>query len=272
MGRHEQSLKTPFLAVDDGPYDESIAEKQIRYPQSRLSKTHKVLFMAQIIFGFMNLVVFIWNISYGGAQCVQEVGHNTHRKLLSSAESAVQYTVEIHSTSDPNPFAGPPRLEVDQAWSHLLRSSMIKLSKDEMRMMNKTSIALRDGTGYIGYLESLHMLHCVKRLYQSQHTEYYAQLQHDNAFSSEHLDHCFEILRKGIMCNADVAINTYFWDSQGEIKADRTGPRRCTNWDQISEWADERTLELKNLDQFRKTLIPSDELGSIGPAESIGYI
>lgn len=27
--------------------------------------------------------------------------------------------------------------------------------------MNKTSVALRDGSGYAGYLETLHMLHCV---------------------------------------------------------------------------------------------------------------
>lgn len=40
-------------------------------------------------------------------------------------------------------------------------ASMIRLSKDEMARMNKTSIALKDGTGYIGYLETLHMLHCV---------------------------------------------------------------------------------------------------------------
>lgn len=38
---------------------------------------------------------------------------------------------------------------------------MIKISDEELRSMNKTSIALRDGSGYIGYLETLHMLHCV---------------------------------------------------------------------------------------------------------------
>lgn len=38
---------------------------------------------------------------------------------------------------------------------------MVKITEDELRRMNKTSIELRDGTGYIGYLESHHMLHCV---------------------------------------------------------------------------------------------------------------
>lgn len=32
-----------------------------------------------------------------------------------------------------------------------------------MRKLNKTSVALQDGTGYIAYLETFHMLHCVVR-------------------------------------------------------------------------------------------------------------
>jgi len=38
---------------------------------------------------------------------------------------------------------------------------MVRVSEEEMRKMNKTSVALRDGGGYVGYLESHHMLHCV---------------------------------------------------------------------------------------------------------------
>lgn len=38
---------------------------------------------------------------------------------------------------------------------------MIKVSADEMRRMNKTSVTLKDGSGHVGYLETIHMLHCV---------------------------------------------------------------------------------------------------------------
>ncbi len=72
------------------------------------------------------------------------------------------------------------------------------------------------------------------------------------------------------MCNADVAINTFFWGTSGEIQANRTGPRKCTNWDQISEWVDGRMLELQSHENFRLTLVPSDEPGSIGPTELVG--
>lgn len=38
---------------------------------------------------------------------------------------------------------------------------MMKVSKDELHRMNDTSVALRDGSGYIIYLETGHMLHCL---------------------------------------------------------------------------------------------------------------
>lgn len=38
---------------------------------------------------------------------------------------------------------------------------MVRVSGDELKDMKKTSIALKDGSGYIGYLETYHMLHCI---------------------------------------------------------------------------------------------------------------
>ena len=104
-----------------------------------------------------------------------------HCDLSAPARSSLQYSIrKIDTHSRHSVFAGEPRPELDQAWSKLLRGmhhvsvspvpftehhsiagSMIRLSEDEMRVMNKTSIALKDGSGYIGYLESYHMLHCV---------------------------------------------------------------------------------------------------------------
>lgn len=100
------------------------------------------------------------------------------------ARTALHYTID-DTSSNQSPFVGEPRPELDAAWSNLLRceiadtltkalggsltgpqanvntASKIRILENEMLRMNKTSIALRDGTGYIGYLESIHMLHCV---------------------------------------------------------------------------------------------------------------
>lgn len=44
-----------------------------------------------------------------------------------------------------------------------LSGGIIKISEDELKKLNKTSIPLQDGSGYIAYLEAIHMLHCVVR-------------------------------------------------------------------------------------------------------------
>lgn len=47
--------------------------------------------------------------------------------------------------------------------TNCLEATLLKITKEEMIKMNKTSLALlRDG-GYVGYLESFHMLHCLVR-------------------------------------------------------------------------------------------------------------
>lgn len=67
------------------------------------------------------------------------------------------------------------------------------------------------------------------------------------------------------MCNADTSINTYFWKTDHEIKGNRAGPRKCTDWDHFEAWAHERAVEFHGEEAFMKTLVPRDEEGSMGP-------
>ncbi|KAK8855108.1 tat pathway signal sequence [Apiospora arundinis] len=179
-------------------------------------------------------------------------------EVNSPARATLEYMTKIPDTG-PSLYVGEPRLELDQAWSKLLRSSMIKLSKEEIRSMNATSIALRDGSGYIGYLESIHMLHCVKRMYQYRHQDHYQRLQDTDAFLPGHWDHCLEILREGIMCNADATINTYFWASKDDIKGYRSGPRKCTNWGLVQSWLSSREIDLGDREGFLASLVSVNE-------------
>ncbi|KAI8945736.1 hypothetical protein F4801DRAFT_567223 [Xylaria longipes] len=140
------------------------------------------------------------------------------------------------------------------------------MTKEEMIRMNKTSLGLLDGSDYVGYLESLHMLHCLKRIYQSHHQEHYREQQRDGAFTTAHLYHCLDVLREGIMCNADVSINTLFWETPNKVQGARPGPRKCVDWDHLQSWADNRTLTASDRKTFLATMVvPFDEPGSVGP-------
>ena len=69
------------------------------------------------------------------------------------------------------------------------------------------------------------------------------------------------------MCNADVTVNTYYWKSPDEIQGNRTGTRKCTDWNRIQEWAEERAVKFEGVDDFLDTLVQSDEVGGINQVD-----
>lgn len=263
---------SPFLTSEENHDDDKcLPRTEVRTPRTRLY----MLYCSLLVFLGALLAV---NIALLGRDYISSstcpcnnVEGDFFEGTFSPARSSIQYVVvESSHEPGPSPFTGEPRLELDQAWSNLLRSSMIKLSAEEMRRMNKTSIPLRDGSGYIGYLESIHMLHCVKRIYQSRYPEHYPKLRGTEAFADGHWDHCLEVLRRGIMCNFDVTINTYAWKTPTDIKGKREGSRKCTDWDKILEWADERAVKYDNYEKFLTTLVQGDEHGGTEPIDLIG--
>ncbi|KAK4195845.1 hypothetical protein QBC40DRAFT_314971 [Triangularia verruculosa] len=234
-------------------------------------KRHTVLCVLHILFLVLNIALFIVIKLSAPAQACSASGQKPDNVVYSPADSAVRYQVYQDKYDEgPTPFSGEPRPQLDNAWSKLLRSSMIRLSAEEMRRMNKSSVTMKDGSGYVGYLEAIHMLHCVKRMHQAQYPQMYPKLQAEDAFSTHHWNHCLEVLRKGIMCNADTTINTYYWheDSTGKmmIKGDRTGPRKCTDWDHLQAWAEDRTIYGGDRERFLENLVSHDhEGGGLGP-------
>ncbi|KAI1119771.1 hypothetical protein F5Y10DRAFT_291012 [Nemania abortiva] len=256
FGSDERS-PSPFAKGDET--ETIMSQRERGFLSNRTCVIHIILLILQAALFITNTTIYYSVTTSGSKGINRDINDNLRQEAFSPAQSALQYVVKkAGPSSQSNSFAGNPRPEVDQAWSHLLRSSMIRVSEDELIRMNKTSIALKDGSGYLGYLESIHMLHCVKRIYQSQHPEHYPEFRGTETFSADHWDHCLDVLRRGIMCNADVTINTYFWESPDEIKGKSSGRRRCTDWDRIQAWADDRTISFADHESLLSSLVPSN--------------
>ncbi|PLB46207.1 hypothetical protein P170DRAFT_467316 [Aspergillus steynii IBT 23096] len=257
MTTTEDREKRPFLASEEDDADsEALAGSRRKNDSSQFQflKSHRMLFILQMILLAGNIAFFSWNLTCAKKMKTRNV--NDGLQVYTPAQSSLQYTVEEMTFAPPNnPFAGGPSPETDRAWSDLLRGGMVKLSEEELQKMNKTSIKLKDGSGYLGYLESIHMLHCVKRIYQYQYPDYYPELQDLHAFEPGHWDHCLEVLREGILCNADITVNTYYWKSPTEIHGNRTGTRKCTNWKKIQDWAIDRAVEFDGPDALTDSLV-----------------
>ena len=142
-----------------------------------------------------------------------------------------------------NPFRGPPRPELDNAWHDLVKNSNIRVTADELRRINRTSVQLSDGSGeYMAELNVYHQLHCLKVLRQALDPEYYdLPPQH----KSEHLDHCLDNLRQLVMCKADVSLQTYDWlDNNPRPFANFVIEHDCYNFDAIDDWAEQRAFDI----------------------------
>lgn len=74
--------------------------------------------------------------------------------LSGPALPAVQWEFRTfeNSLETANPYKGPPRPELDKAWNKLLDPSAIRLSKEDLNRINRSSVAILDGSGYFGTL------------------------------------------------------------------------------------------------------------------------
>ncbi|KAI1080620.1 hypothetical protein F5B20DRAFT_539951 [Whalleya microplaca] len=170
----------------------------------------------------------------------------------SPAQEAIAYeNVPIDALIVNNKFSGYPNDESNAAWAQLLEGIHIKVTNEEMRRLGQTSLALKDGSGYIGLLGAYHELHCIKIVRKWIYKDYYYSNQTKDEYDigSAHADHCLELLRQAAMCHGDITISTVRWfQDEHEPTARPTlkngALHRCIRWDRLSHWAKARSVNL----------------------------
>lgn len=72
-----------------------------------------------------------------------------------------------------------------------------------------------------------------------------------------------EVLREGIMCNADVSVNTYRWDPSkaDSLKGKNMQPRKCVDWSSLEAWTNDRAIGRNH-----EKLVPDGQSDTMGPA------
>ncbi|KAI0412118.1 hypothetical protein F5X98DRAFT_382919 [Xylaria grammica] len=143
------------------------------------------------------------------------------------------------SDFDSPRFLGNPRPELDEAWHELLAGTAISLSEEDLRLADAPgSVRLKSG-GYIGGLGISHSLHCIKRIKQYIHPEYYySGGQQDWDEIHRHADHCLESLRVEALCKADPSVYTYVWTPHNRVKpaVQITQKAACVDWEGLHTW------------------------------------
>ncbi|KAL4938419.1 hypothetical protein BDV06DRAFT_56530 [Aspergillus oleicola] len=149
-----------------------------------------------------------------------------------------------------NRFRGTPSQEIDDAWDEITyaEGGLVRLTQDEVERVNASEFAAEYtedmGGGYIAGVEVFHQLHCLNMLRQATYWDYYAPRRvewgKDPGTLRYHLDHCIDILRQKLICDADVGMITYVW-AKGWKQAfpDFSTIHKCRPYSKVLDWARE---------------------------------
>ena len=96
---------------------------------------------------------------------------------------------------------------------------MVIISEDIFRTINTSRYSVKApsslGQGRLAAFEGFHYIHCLHNLWKTHYPEYYteeARFAKENPEEwLEHVDHCVDMLRQKLMCDADPGLITYSW-------------------------------------------------------------
>ncbi|KAG1852833.1 hypothetical protein DFJ58DRAFT_399084 [Suillus subalutaceus] len=184
--------------------------------------------------------------------------HNDIPSIYSPANIAIEpVIVRFNGTLNfPSIYRGPPSPEIDAAWNRVSRNvAPSRMTREEMLkagttdLLSKVRYPDKIGGGYMASLESAHQLHCVNLLRKASWLEYYEptdiSFQNTPEIVRLHLDHCIEMIRQNIMCNADVTMITWYWVQGHAVSYPNFNTRhRCRNYEKIMDWSVEHAIHI----------------------------
>lgn len=96
---------------------------------------------------------------------------------------------------------------------------MMVVPKNVYQSTNSSKYAVKSpsefGDGWFASFEGFHYIHCLHNLWKTHYPEYYVEeakfaQEHPDEWL-EHVDHCVDMLRQKLMCDADSGLVTYSW-------------------------------------------------------------
>ncbi|KZS88506.1 hypothetical protein SISNIDRAFT_459735 [Sistotremastrum niveocremeum HHB9708] len=173
--------------------------------------------------------------------------------LYSPAQSVVKYEHRVFDKLGVRtPYHTPYDDATDELWRNLYDMGIQKITKDQAALLpNWTEPIPGDEGHYVVSLNVFHQLHCLNYLRMALYPERYGPaeqfgppLLEGDPTPFDHTDHCVNIIREGITCNADITPDVWQWDERRKMAFPHfDSVHDCRNWDAIVDWAKERKIE-----------------------------
>ncbi|KAF2816480.1 uncharacterized protein BDZ99DRAFT_136906 [Mytilinidion resinicola] len=187
------------------------------------------------------LFISLW-LNASPSECIRP------QLVYSPAKSVIRYEKKrLIRNIENNVYTGAPRPEHDHAWRRLIEPMTIRISRDELAKINETSIALRDGSGYIAETAVYHELHCIKRIRRHLYLDhYYPNMTEDERLrEGPHIDHCLEYWREAAMCRGDTTLSTFRWADNKPFSTVYSD-HECVNWELLDTWARGKMVDMSD--------------------------
>ncbi|MCJ1308697.1 hypothetical protein MMC25_002351 [Agyrium rufum] len=164
-----------------------------------------------------------------------------------------------------------PSPEVDAAWERISHIGMHALTRQEVEDIGKNATECAKtmpdwGYGpdtFMGEVDVFHQLHCLDALRRTNVLNYDYYWGKNWGYEppvmfESHVDHCIDILRQNIMCNADMDMLTYNWrHTQHNPFPDVGANKVCRDFDALLRWQEE--VEMKDEPaKWEKIVRPAD--------------
>jgi hypothetical protein len=175
------------------------------------------------------------------------LSHVQKYSAWSPAAGAVGYEEQVYNITRDNKFvgAGP---EVDKAWREISYDMGDQwVPKAALPKLGEESSLLVDHpvTGEEGYrvgMEVFHQLHCLNLLRRVTYKDYYEPLGGEFGKGPEalqrHTDHCLEVLRLNLQCNADIGLFTFYMVEGDPLAWPQLNSKHvCRNFENVRQWA-----------------------------------
>jgi len=150
----------------------------------------------------------------------KRVFYSPLRELAEKEHTLVQFNSSLIISQSI--YRGPPTPGLDAAWEEITRpGGVLGITADDVRRLGKDpEIVIKlpkdFGGGYMASVELPHQLHCLNLLRKYTYQDYYGsilgnELSDTSEIIRQHLDHCIEVLRQVLLCNADPGLITWNW-------------------------------------------------------------
>ncbi|KAL6903963.1 hypothetical protein GGI43DRAFT_399286 [Trichoderma evansii] len=173
--------------------------------------------------------------------------------LLEPDASVIEYEqVTFHGSFEhKNIYKGTPNKALDKAWDDLMLTNGTVVDFKVIDRLGKprTSVKFTEkqepGDKYYASVEVFHHLHCLNLIRTYTYREYYDRPENRPVAYSDgedllrkHVDHCIDMLRQVISCNADVGLITFNWVKGFGLTPDFSTQHKCRKLDNIIKWVD----------------------------------